>query len=376
MADDPGLLRHRGCTRVQLLWRRASRRGGPVPVGGPMEATKTDQNTILEIQDLKVSFTLPERTVNAVNGVSLRVGQRQSVGVVGESGCGKSVTSLAVLRLLARNARVDGGRIMFRRPQDNQMRDLLSYKSNGPEMREIRGGEIAMIFQEPMTAFSPVHRIGDQITDVMLLHGETSREEARTRAITLMKQVGITSAADRIDDYTFQFSGGMRQRAMIAMALACNPSLLIADEPTTALDVTIQAQVIEQIKRVQDEFGLALMLITHDLGVIAQTVDYVYVMYLGRVVEHGPVEAIFADPKHPYTIDLLRSIPRATGRRGRLNVIRGSVPNYLPSGCPFHTRCTRVVGDQCMTRWPAETTFDAGHGVRCFLYNRDHGDTE
>jgi oligopeptide/dipeptide ABC transporter ATP-binding protein len=318
-----------------------------------------------------VEFALRDRTVPAVNGVSLDVRRGEAVGIVGESGCGKSVTSYSVMQILAKNARITEGEILYRPSGASDSTDLATVDPHGDYMRSIRGAEISMIFQEPMTAFSPVHRVGDQITDVIRLHEDVSKEEARNRAVDLLQQVGITDAENRIDEYTFQFSGGMRQRAMIAMALACNPELLIADEPTTALDVTIQAQVLKLINRIREEFGLSLVLITHDLGVIAQTVSYVYVMYLGKIVEEGPVEAIFDTPKHPYTMDLLDSIPRMTEEHKRLSVIRGSVPGYLPSGCPFHTRCPRVVGPQCSNAWPARTDFGEGHAAHCYLYTEE-----
>ena len=339
----------------------------PTSNESPHRQARSDE-TILSIRDLHVEFALRDRTVPAVNGVSLDVRRGEAVGIVGESGCGKSVTSYSVMQILAKNARISQGEILYRRAGAHEATNLAAAAPHGEYMRSIRGAEISMIFQEPMTAFSPVHRVGEQITDVIRLHEDVSKEEARARAVDLLEQVGIPDATNRIDEYTFQFSGGMRQRAMIAMALACNPQLLIADEPTTALDVTIQAQVLRLINRIREEFGLSLMLITHDLGVIAQTVSYVYVMYLGKIVEEGPVEELFDNPKHPYTMDLLDSIPRMARDHKRLSVIRGSVPGYLPSGCPFHTRCPKIVGEQCRTAWPERTEFERGHAAHCYLY--------
>ncbi len=240
-------------------------------------------------------------------------------------------------------------------------------------MRQIRGGDISMIFQEPMTAFSPVHTIHNQIAEMIQLHDQLDEEQARQRVIELLHMAGIPEPERSADDYPFQLSGGMRQRAMIAMALASNPRLLIADEPTTALDVTVQARVLKLIQRLQRELGLALMLITHDLGVVAHTVEYVYVMYLGRIVEQGPVEAIFDAPAHPYTAALLQSIPSLTSRSQRLEPIEGSVPSAhaLPSGCPFHTRCKESIGDICHQEMPAHVEVGPDHHASCFKHTEE-----
>ena len=294
----------------------------------------------------------------------------ESVGLVGESGCGKTMTSNALLRILPPQAEITRGHMRYRRKEDETVVDLAQLEAHGAEMRRIRGGDISMIFQEPMTAFSPVHTIANQIAEMVRLHDPVSPEEARARVVELLDLVGIPDPDQRADDYPFQLSGGMRQRAMIAMALASKPRLLIADEPTTALDVTVQARVLKLIQRLQKELGLALMLITHDLGVVAHTVEYVYVMYLGRVVEEGPVEQIFARPAHPYTAALLQSIPSLTAKSEQLKPIEGSVPSAyaLPSGCPFHTRCTVQVGDICRQKMPAHASVGAGHFASCFAH--------
>lgn len=330
---------------------------------------KKKNDYILNIKNLKVSFQTDEGTVKAVNGVNLAIKKGQSVGIVGESGCGKSVTSYSILRLLAKNAQLDSGEILFSR-KNGDVLDLSKIDCNSKVIRKIRGAEISMIFQEPMTAFSPVHTIGNQIGEVIKLHQDLKNNAARDRAVELLKHVGISNPDKCVDDYPFQLSGGMRQRAMIAMALACNPRLLVADEPTTALDVTIQAQVLKLIKKMENELDLSLMLITHDLGVIANMVDYVYVMYLGRVVEEGTVEEIFFNPLHPYTKDLLKSIPKVTGNTGKLSTIEGFVPDTynLPSGCPFHTRCQQVIGRKCSNELPASEKITEQHKVCCFKY--------
>jgi peptide/nickel transport system ATP-binding protein len=327
---------------------------------------------ILDVRDLVVRFYTDEGVVWAVNGVSFKLLPGRSIGIVGESGCGKSVSAFAVLRLLPATAAIPSGQILFRRRDGSEV-DLARVGRESQIMHSVRGGEIAMIFQEPMSALSPVHTISNQLVEAIRFHQKVSPQEARDRAIGLLQGVGIPDAADRIDDYSFQFSGGMRQRAFIAMALACNPRIVIADEPTTALDVTIQAQVLGLIKRMQDELNLSLILITHDLGVIAHMVDYVYVLYLGRVVEEGPVISIFGDPQHPYTRDLLQSIPRLSGDRSRrISSIEGSVPDAyrLPSGCAFHGRCRRMLGDICRTKVPAASEVGPNHKACCFLHSK------
>jgi oligopeptide/dipeptide ABC transporter ATP-binding protein len=289
---------------------------------------------LLEVKNLKVSFRTEDGVVRAVDGVSFAVDQGEVLGIVGESGSGKSVTMMSVLRLINDpNMQVEGEVIY-------KGRDLM--KLHKDEMREVRGDEIAMIFQDPMTSLNPVYRIGDQIVEAILIHQDIGKPAARRRAIELLHQVGIPHAEGRVDDYPHQFSGGMRQRAMIAMALANNPDILIADEPTTALDVTIQAQIIELIDKLKDEFNSAVVLITHDLGVVAEIANEIVVMYAGRVVERAPTRQLFYDPQHPYTWGLLGSIPRLDRpKQERLHSIKGMPPSLinLPEGCKFRPRC-------------------------------------
>lgn len=328
---------------------------------------QTINNKILEMKDLKVRFYYDIGTVKAVNGVNLSVNKGKSIGIVGESGCGKTITTYSILNLLPRSGKITAGEIKYKKRND-QVIDLTKLDPEGSEMRMIRGGEISMIFQEPMTAFSPVHTIGNQICEAILIHQDLEKQGARERAIELLNLVGISNPEQRVDEYPFQFSGGMRQRAMIAMALACDPQLVIADEPTSALDVTIQAQVLKLIKDMQNDLNLSLIMITHDLGVIAHMTEEVYVMYLGRVVENGPVGDIFENPGHPYTQDLLKSIPKMSGVEGKLSSIEGSVPDTysLPSGCAFHTRCQKIIGDLCYEKLPPMTEINPGHQASCF----------
>jgi peptide/nickel transport system ATP-binding protein len=341
-----------------------------------------DNNVLLEIKDLRVSFPLDEGTVRAVEGVDLTMRRGEVLGVVGESGCGKSVTAHSVLRILATPGRIDSGQILFHPPgssdtDGNGVVNLASLNPTGPEIRNIRGKDIAMIFQEPMSSFSPVHTIGSHITEAILLHQMVSPARAREMTIELLRLVGISGAEQRVDNYPHQFSGGMRQRAMIAMALSCNPSLLIADEPTTALDVTIQAQILDLMRGLQKRLGMAVMFITHNLGVIAQIADTVAIMYLGQVVEYGPVREILRNPKHPYTVDLLRAVPRLGKTAGqRLVAIEGSIPSPFqrPSGCPFHPRCSRAMQGRCEVHMPALTQLDDQHSVRCLLYEPEKSD--
>lgn len=332
-----------------------------------------DNNLLLEIKNLRVSFPLDEGTVRAVEGVDLTMRRGEVLGVVGESGCGKSITAHSVLRIIPPPGRIDSGQILFHTPGTNGdgIVDLAQLNPTGSEIRSIRGKDIAMIFQEPMSSFSPVHTIGSQIMEAIELHQSVTHEQARQQTIDLLRLVGISSAAERVDNFPHQFSGGMRQRAMIAMALSCNPALLIADEPTTALDVTIQAQILELMRGLQKRLGMAVMFITHNLGVIAQIADSVAIMYLGQVVEYGPVREILRNPKHPYTVDLLRAVPRLGKTAGqRLVAIEGSIPSPFerPSGCPFHTRCSRMMPGKCEIHLPAVTHLDDQHTVRCLLY--------
>ena len=340
------------------------------------KAATVDNKLLLEIKDLRVSFPLDEGTVRAVEGVNLTIRRGEVLGVVGESGCGKSITAHSVLRIIPHPGRIDSGQILFHAPSETSTNgkgvvDLARLKPTGSEIRSIRGKDIAMIFQEPMSSFSPVHTIGSQIMEAILLHQPVTQEQARQKTIELLRLVGISGAEQRVDNYPHQFSGGMRQRAMIAQALSCNPSLLIADEPTTALDVTIQAQILELMRGLQKRLGMAIMFITHNLGVIAQIADTVAIMYLGQVVEYGPVREILRNPKHPYTVDLLRAVPRLGKTAGqRLVAIEGSIPSPFerPSGCPFHPRCSRMMPGRCEVHMPAVTHLDDQHIVRCLLY--------
>jgi len=335
-----------------------------------------NNNLLLEIKDLRVSFPLDEGTVRAVEGVNLTMRRGEVLGVVGESGCGKSITAHSILRIIPPPGRIDAGQILFHPSGQSGVNgdgvvDLAGLNPTGSEIRNIRGKDIAMIFQEPMSSFSPVHTIGDQVSEAILLHQMVTKDKAREMTIELLRLVGIPSAAERVDNYPHQFSGGMRQRAMIAMALSCNPALLIADEPTTALDVTIQAQILELMRGLQKRLSMAIMFITHNLGVIAQIADTVAIMYLGQVVEYGPVREILRNPKHPYTVDLLRAVPRLGKTAGqRLVAIEGSIPSPFqrPSGCPFHPRCSRAMAGRCEVHMPAVTQLDDQHTVRCLLY--------
>jgi peptide/nickel transport system ATP-binding protein len=332
---------------------------------------------LLEIKDLHISFPLDEGTVRAVAGVDLTIYPGQVMGVVGESGCGKTVTAQSLLRIIPPPGRIDSGQILFRLPVESKagsggkVIDIAQLKLKDETLRQLRGNEIAMIFQEPMNSFSPVHTIGSQLIEAILLHQKVTEQEARAKAAELFRLVGISNAEARLDNYPHQFSGGMRQRAMIAIALSCNPSLLVADEPTTALDVTIQAQILDLLRRLQKQFGMAVMFITHNLGVIAQIADHVAIMYLGQVVEQGPVREILRNPKHPYTMDLLRAVPRLGKTAGqRLVAIQGSIPSPFnrPPGCPFHPRCSKVIPGVCNTHVPQLVQLNEIHSVRCVLY--------
>jgi peptide/nickel transport system ATP-binding protein len=335
-----------------------------------------DAEPLLSVRNLHTYFAQDEGTVKAVDGVSLDMSAGATLGVVGESGCGKSVTARSILRIVDRPGRIVAGEIWFRRPAANggvgsHAVDLAKLEPNSLEMRSIRGAEIALIFQEPMSSFSPVHSVGNQIMEAILLHQDVDRRGAREKAIEMLRRVGVSSPDQRVDQLTHQLSGGLRQRAMIAMALSCSPTLLIADEPTTALDVTTQTQILELMRQLQQEDGMAIMLITHDLGVVAEMATDVAVMYLGRVVEQAPVDAIFHAPKHPYTRALLRSIPRMRARsRERLTPIAGSVPHPYdrPLGCPFHPRCPDFIAGTCDRQTPDPRMVGERHTVSCFLY--------
>jgi oligopeptide/dipeptide ABC transporter ATP-binding protein len=324
---------------------------------------------MLSVRDLKTYFFADEGITRAVDGASFDILPGRTLGIVGESGCGKSVTARSILRIVERPGRIVGGEMVWN--QAGQSIDLAKLPADGRRMRQIRGGEIGLVFQEPMTSFSPVHTIGNQIVEAVQLHRRLSTDEARARAIELMQMVGIPRAEARVDEYAYQLSGGLRQRAMIAMALAADPRLLIADEPTTALDVTTQAQILDLLRSLQQRNGMAIMLITHDLGVIAEMADDVVVMYLGRVVEQGSVDDIFHAPKHPYTQALLQSIPSIHSiARTRLPTISGSVPHPFnrPAGCPFHPRCMSFMKGTCDAHAPELVAIGDRHTVSCFLY--------
>ncbi|MFI5340344.1 MAG: ABC transporter ATP-binding protein [Candidatus Methylomirabilales bacterium] len=330
-----------------------------------MKATQESKNGILlKIEGLQTHFFTEAGTVRAVDGVSLMVRKGETLGIVGESGCGKSVTALSVLRLIPNPpGKIVAGNIFL------DGRDLLKLPED--EMRKVRGASISMIFQEPMTSLNPVFTVGDQIAEGIRLHQRLSKRESWNKAIEMLRLVRVADPDRRVKEYPHQMSGGMRQRVMIAMALSCNPQLLIADEPTTALDVTIQAQILELLSQLKTELGMAVMLITHDLGVVADTAARVAVMYAGRVVEEAPVMELFANPKHPYTQGLLSSIPRIekSERRPRLQAIPGMVPDMLelPKGCKFQARCSKVF-EPCSGEEPQLKEVAPNHRVRCYLY--------
>lgn len=334
-----------------------------------------DDQTLVEIKDLKTHFFLDEGTVRAVDGVSFDIKRGKVLGVVGESGCGKSITARSILRIVPSPGRITQGQILYHRPTGQngsaEVVDLATLDHNGTEIRNIRGAEISMIFQEPMTSLSPVHTIGNQIMEVITLHQKVSEREAREIGINTLDQVGMPQPAYTIDRYPHELSGGMRQRAMIAMALSCHPTLLIADEPTTALDVTTEAQILTLMRRLQDELGMAIVFITHNLGVVAQMTEDVVVMYMGKVVEKADVDTLFYNAKHPYTQALLESIPRLGNKsKNRLASIRGSVPDpySIPKGCPFHPRCREAIPGVCDQDDPPLIDFASNHSARCHLY--------
>ena len=324
---------------------------------------------LLSVKNLSTEFPVKKGIVRAVEDVSFDVDQGEILAIVGESGSGKSVTSLSIMGLLAEPGHVAGGSLEF------EGKDLATLSEK--QYRELRGNDMAMIFQEPMTSLNPVYRVGNQIVEAIRTHEKVSKAEAKDRVVDLLRKVGIPSPEARINDYPHQMSGGMRQRVMIAMALACNPKLLIADEPTTALDVTIQAQILDLLRRLRDDTGMAVLLITHDLGVVSETADRVVVMYCGQVVEEAEVRTLFDHPMHPYTLGLLKSIPRLEDDDSkRLYMIKGMVPNPLemPPGCHFSDRCDSCM-DICRTKVPELVDVD-GHKVRCFLYESADGEVK
>jgi oligopeptide/dipeptide ABC transporter ATP-binding protein len=341
-----------------------------------------DNNLLLEVQDLKTHFFLERGTVRAVDGVSFGIPRGHTLGVLGESGCGKSVTGYSILRLVQPPGKIVSGQVHLHRRlrrtggEVDEVIDLATLDPRGPEIRAIRGCEIAMVFQEPMTFLNPVYTVGAQVMEGILLHQDVSRQEAREQAIAMLRLVGMPDPKEMVDRYPHQLSGGMRQRGIIAMALCCHPSLLIADEPTTALDVTTEAQILDLMRNLQGELGMAIMFITHNLGVIAEMAERVIVMYLGNVVEEADVKTLFRDPKHPYTQALLRSIPKIGRKsRTRLNAIQGMVPDPLnmPTGCRFHDRCQRYMPGVCEREEPQMIEVGPGHRARCLLYAESGG---
>ncbi len=342
--------------------------------------TAVKERTILRINNLHTYFYTDIGVSKALNGVTFDIPAQKVTGVVGESGCGKSVTALSCLRLLPKSAKILKGDITYYREVKKANGQGVVYDEvkltdldpMSQEIRKIRGEELAMIFQEPMTSLNPSYTVGDQIAEAIILHQEVDATEAEKRTIKILDQVGMANPRAIYRRYPHELSGGMRQRAMIAMGLSCNPAVLFADEPTTALDVTTEAQILDLMRDLQSQLGMSIVFITHNLGVVAQMCDYVAVMYLGRIVEQAPVEPMFYNPKHPYTKALLNSIPHAGSRvHSRLQPIRGVVPDPYSSikGCPFHPRCNSFMPGKCDQAVPAITTVEEGHTVRCFLYS-------
>lgn len=330
------------------------------------------EEAILEVRDLRTSFFTEKFEVKAVDGVSFAVPKGKTIGIVGESGSGKSITALSILRLIQSPGQIKGGEVIFKGE------NLLKKTDN--QMRQIRGNEISMIFQEPMTSLNPVYTVGQQISESFMIHQNMTKKEAMLRSVDMLELVGIPSPKQRVKQYPHELSGGMRQRVMIAMALACDPELLIADEPTTALDVTIQAQILELMKDLQDRLGMSIIMITHDLGVVAEICDYVAVMYMGKVVEYATVKDLFRTPKHPYTVGLLNSLPRHDIDLGDedLQVIKGTVPNpdNMPKGCRFAPRCP-FASKICLEHLPDLEESENGNQIRCWIYTNEwDGDPE
>lgn len=343
-----------------------------------------ENDVLVEIKDLHTYFYLTEGVVQAVDGADLTIRRGKTLGVVGESGCGKSITSLSLLRLVPQPGKIVSGEILYYQPASkdtsSESVDIVKIDQldpKGKEIRHIRGNQISMVFQEPMTAMSPVRTIGQQITEVIMLHQHVDKREARKRAIDMLARAKMSRPEKVIDDYPFQLSGGMRQRAVIAMALSCHPNLLIADEPTTALDVTTEAQILDLMRSLQNDLGMAIMYITHNLGVIAEMAEEVAVMYMGKVVEQSEIKSIFFTPLHPYTQALLSSIPHLDetithlNRKRRLNVIKGMVPDPYSrlKGCTFYPRCPQMIPNICDQVEPKNVAANPGHMVRCHLYH-------
>ena len=332
------------------------------------------KNILLSIQNLQTHFFLDEGVVRAVNGVNLEIPLGETMSIVGESGCGKSVTAFSILQLIASPGRIVSGEIVFHRPNSDNV-VLTNHKERDKRIRAIRGSEIAMIFQEPMSSLSPVHTVGNQIMESLILHTNLGKTEARLQVIDMMQRVGIPNPVQRFNQYPHQMSGGLRQRAIIAMALICRPKLLIADEPTTALDVTIQAQILQLMRDLQTEFEMSILLITHDLGVVAEMANQVAVMYMGKIVEQAEINELLTNPQHPYTQALLESVPRRGQQpKAKLKVISGSVPNPFEqiTGCPFHPRCEEFSDGLCnQGDPPVPFQFRNNQHVACFIREKD-----
>lgn len=337
----------------------------------------SERDYILQVKDLKTDFKVGRRTIHAVNGVTFDVQRGKTLCVVGESGCGKSVTAHSVMQLLPPNGYIAGGSVEYY-PKADQCQVLSEYKKNGREIRQIRGKEISMIFQDPMSTLNPVYTVGSQIMEMLNSHEKVSKRDGRERIIKLLADLGIPNPEIRYDQYPHEFSGGMKQRIMIAIAMICNPTILIADEPTTALDVTIQAQILELIQKMQKEYGTSVILITHNMGIVAEIADDVAVMYMGRVVEFGSVKQIFTNPTHPYTKALMRSVPvLGMDRDQELATIEGSTPDASTvfNGCEFAGRC-EFATEACFNRFPVDTVVEDGHRVRCLMYEEKTEDTQ
>jgi oligopeptide/dipeptide ABC transporter ATP-binding protein len=336
-----------------------------------MQANQPDPRPILEIKNLKTQFFLDRGIVKAVDGVNLTLGRKRTLGLVGESGCGKSITAMSIMRLIkSPPGKIVEGQILLHRNSGDQVIDVAALNPKSAEIRQIRGGEIAMVFQEPMTSLNPLYPIGSQIAEVVELHQKVSRKEALNRALEMLYKVHISDPKQRLYQYPHQLSGGMRQRVMIALALSCNPAILVADEPTTALDVTVQAQILDLMRELQHDFGSSIIMITHNLGVVSQMADYVAVMYLGKVVEHAPVQEVFHRPLHPYTVGLLNSVP-VLGKKAKQHLvpIKGMVPSPTETiqGCAFASRCPQVMAI-CRQEQPSLKEVQPLHQAACWLH--------
>jgi peptide/nickel transport system ATP-binding protein/oligopeptide transport system ATP-binding protein len=343
-----------------------------------VEPNDANASTVLEIKNLRTHFMLENSTVRAVEGISLVLDRNRTLGLVGESGCGKSVTALSIMRLIqSPPGKIVDGQILFHRQNGkSDVVDIADLDPRGAQMRNIRGSEIAMVFQEPMTSLNPLYTVGSQIAESVRLHQKVGKREAMSRALEMLHRVRIADPEQRLEEYPHQLSGGMRQRVMIAMALSCNPAILIADEPTTALDVTVQAQILDLMRELQSDFGSSIILITHNLGVVSQMADHVAVMYLGKIVEYADVRTIFHKPLHPYTVGLLDSVP-VFGRKGEkvLVPIEGIVPTPTEAiqGCAFAPRCPRAESI-CSTKEPRLEQLELGHLAACWVAAREHTD--